>query len=148
MRTAVLSLLLFIVLPAVSRCVPASPAGVRALQPDGTSITIFSRGDEFHHWNEDGQGYTILKDTATQAWLYAEKDTRGALKATGHKVGAGDPAALNLKKHLADASRLSSARALRSGWRVRARWWPLRPMDCSPGLPRRHLPMTAFQTSL
>lgn len=102
------------VFPGISWGVPASPRGVKVSQPDGTKITVYLRGDEFYSWYEDDKGYTILKDTSTKEWLYAGKGVKGALKATTHKVGANDPALLNLKKHYTDIAKVSRAKSIRS----------------------------------
>ena len=54
--------------------VPASPEPAELSQADGSRVKVFLKGDEYYHWNEDAKGYTILKDTATKDWVYAEKD--------------------------------------------------------------------------
>ena len=45
--------------------VMANPKVTKAKQPDGTTIDIRLMGDEFYSWNEDVDGYTIIKDTQT-----------------------------------------------------------------------------------
>lgn len=89
-------------LPGVSRAVPANRAAVETAQPDGTRIRIALKGDEFSKRHEDDRGYTILKDTATAAWVYAEQAPDGSLRAGSYRVGAHDPARLGLSRHLKD----------------------------------------------
>ena len=91
------------------RAVPANPRPVEVTQPDGARIKIVLRGDEYHHWHEDAGGYTILKDTGTENWVYAEKTSSGALQAGKHKVGAADPLKLGLPRRLLDAGRVKAA---------------------------------------
>jgi M6 family metalloprotease-like protein len=113
MKRLILLSLNFILLPGISWCVPASPGGVEVSQPDGTKIKVFPKGDEFYKWKEDGKGYTILKDPAAKAWLYAERGAGGLLKASVYRVGSSDPASLGLEKHLNDIPGLKRAARLR-----------------------------------
>lgn len=76
----------------------ANPNIVLETQPDGTSIQIQVRGDEHFHWNEDKQGYTILKHNGW--YKYAKKGKNGRLEASEHKVGKANPKALGLQKKL------------------------------------------------
>ncbi len=98
-----LSVCLFFGLSGPAQAVPANPALVNFSQPDGTKIKVALRGDEFYHWNEDAKGYTIIKDTSTKTWYYAEKDASGALKPGSYKVGAADPQGLGLTRRLIDS---------------------------------------------
>jgi hypothetical protein len=41
--------------------VPAYKNTIELTQPDGSKIQARIRGDEFYHWFEDAEGYTILK---------------------------------------------------------------------------------------
>ncbi|GLX79128.1 hypothetical protein tinsulaeT_24680 [Thalassotalea insulae] len=76
----------------------ASPHLVLDKQPDGTIIQLRVKGDEHFHWNEDNNGYTIVKH---QGWYkYAKKDNNGRLKASSHIVGKANPKALGLQKGL------------------------------------------------
>ena len=76
----------------------ANPNPVLERQPDGTFIEIRVKGDEHFNWNEDKDGYTILRD---KGWYkYAEKGNNGHLKASNHLVGKANPKALGLQKRL------------------------------------------------
>ena len=97
-----------------SWAVPANPRPVKASQSDGTKVNIVLKGDEYYHWYEDGNGYTILKDIAAKNWVYAEKNPFGALKAGKNKVGIVDPVKLGLNKRLLDIQRVNAAMAKRA----------------------------------
>lgn len=111
---SVLFLLSFFLCPDISRGVPANPAPVEVSQPDGTRIRISRRGDEFYKWQEDEKGYTILKDTSTREWAYAERDARGSLRAGKYKVGAHDPLKLGFPKRLTDTGKAARAKTVRA----------------------------------
>lgn len=100
--------------PPILRAVPANPRPMEVLQADGTTVQISLKGDEYYHWNEDHNGYTVLKDTATRNWVYAEKDASGALRAGGKKVGAADPEKMGFAKRLLDTSKLNAAKVKRA----------------------------------
>ncbi len=87
--------------------VPANPNPVTIKQPDGTKITIRARGDEFYHWLEDTDGYTVVRDTETKFYSYAQKDVFGDLKPSKNIVGKVSPKALNIKKSLKNEYKLS-----------------------------------------
>jgi len=81
----------------VSMAVPACSAGAEVIQPDGTPITVFLRGDEHVHWNESKDGYLITKNEKSRAWVYMiEKD--GVPLASGHMAGKADPRAIGAAK--------------------------------------------------
>lgn len=50
---------------------PASPFPIISEQPDGSSVEVFRRGDEFVNWVETPEGYPLVKNTATGFWEYA-----------------------------------------------------------------------------
>lgn len=78
-------------------CVPACPDGAEVVQPDGTRVTVFLRGDEHARWHEDANGYAIDKSPKTGAWVYA-REINGVIAPTEHVVGKADPRALGLAK--------------------------------------------------
>ncbi len=88
--------------------VTASPQIIETTQPDGTKIKIRIRGDEFYHWTEDADGYTIMQDNA-KYWTYAQKGNFGELKPSENIVGKVSPKTLNIKKSLRDEDKLSRA---------------------------------------
>lgn len=72
---------------ALLQAVPAYPKAVRCMQPDGTMVTIVLQGDEFKHWAETTDGYTLLRNAAGY-WTYACQDADGNLRPSS--VIAGD----------------------------------------------------------
>jgi immune inhibitor A len=110
---ALFSLSLISILPQSSGAVPANPRGVELSQSDGSKVKVFFKGDEFYHWQEDSGGYTVVKDTGTGDWVYAEPATDGSLKAGMFKVGAYNPATLGLTKHLQNPAVIRRANDLR-----------------------------------
>ncbi len=87
--------------------VPAYPYPIEETQPDGTKIKIHVRGDEFYHWTEDSDGYTIIQNDS-KYWTYAQKNNFGDLKPSEHIVGKVSPKKLNIKKSLKDDYKLST----------------------------------------
>ena len=67
--------------------VPANPYPAEITQPDGTKIFITAKGDEFYNWNETADGYTVIKDTHTKFWTYAQKENSGRLVSSGYPAG-------------------------------------------------------------
>jgi len=88
--------------------VPASPDFAEIEQPDGKTFKAKLRGDEFYHWYEDEQGYTILKDTETKFWNYAKKHKHGHLEKSKYIVGKNLPS--NINKGLKDEAKLEQAK--------------------------------------
>ena len=68
-----------------SLSVPAYPYPVAYKQPDGSTIRILLRGDEFLHWAETIDGYTILQNTEG-FYEYATKDNNNNLILSGKKA--------------------------------------------------------------
>ncbi|MFA7073910.1 MAG: M6 family metalloprotease domain-containing protein [Endomicrobiaceae bacterium] len=89
--------------------VPANPTPTKLSQPDGTNIIILLKGDEFFHWNETTDGYTILKDTQTKFWTYAQKKDDGSLEPSSYKVGKDSPISAGVKKALRDDVKFNAA---------------------------------------
>jgi immune inhibitor A len=106
---------LALLLRGAAWAVPASPRLMQETQPDGTKVQVAMKGDEYHHWHEDAAGYTIIKDKASRAWMYAEKGPSGELRAGPHRAGAADPEALGLKKGLQDDKMTRAAAQRRAG---------------------------------
>ena len=56
---------------------PAAPFPFNEIQPDGTEITLHTRGDEHYNWMEDRNGYTVVRN---KGWFeYAERGRSGRL---------------------------------------------------------------------
>ncbi len=87
----------------------ANPKVTKAKQPDGTTIDIRLMGDEFYSWNEDVDGYTIIKDTQTKFWSYAKQNDFGELEPSEHVVGKAKPLEKNIKKELKDENKFLEA---------------------------------------
>lgn len=81
------SLLLFLYIPAGS--VPATPYPITRIQPDGSELTVYLRGDEFFKYELTTDGYLIRRDKQG-FYQYAEKDTKGVIKTTGIRVNPVD----------------------------------------------------------
>jgi M6 family metalloprotease-like protein len=64
--------------------VPAVPWPVEKVQPDGTKISVYLRGDEKAHWMESLDGYTLMYD-AQKFIVYADQDSQGNLVPTNIK---------------------------------------------------------------
>lgn len=71
---------------------------VKLVQPDGTNITVFLKGDERCHWNEDDAGYLITKSPSKDDWVYAVVDD-AKIKPTPYSVGGLNPAMLGFSKN-------------------------------------------------
>jgi M6 family metalloprotease-like protein len=62
--------------------VPAYPYPIEITQPDGTTLTIMLKGDEFVSWAETSDGYTLLRNSSGY-FEYAQKDVQGDLALSG-----------------------------------------------------------------
>jgi M6 family metalloprotease-like protein len=67
-------------------------------QPDGSSIRLRIRGDEYFNWYEDLEGYTVVIDEGQ--YKYASLDIVGDLAATNLVVGINNPALAGLGKRI------------------------------------------------
>jgi len=76
-------LLIFFVVNAYS--VPATPLPVTRVQPDGTELTVYLRGDEFFKYELTLDGYLVKKD-ATGFYHYSKQDNEGKIISTGIKT--------------------------------------------------------------
>lgn len=86
--TYILSILiLFSFLFAKLSAVPAYPYPMTVTQPDGTSLTVILKGDEFHHYHTTSDNHLIIKDE-NGVFNYATIDTNG--KKIDTKVKARD----------------------------------------------------------
>jgi M6 family metalloprotease-like protein len=71
------------------------------VQPDGTRIELFGRGDEFYAVFETLEGYTVIFDDAARAYCYARlSNDECALVSTGVQVQSAAGQALELQQHL------------------------------------------------
>lgn len=67
----------------------ADPRPVDYTQPDGTKVTLYLRGDEFFHWHEDANGFTVMRNGNT--FVYATLDAQNRLVPTAWQAGQIDP---------------------------------------------------------
>ena len=68
-------------------------------QPDGTKYSCFMTGDEYYHRAHDSNGFTIIKDLATDWHVYAQKQGPD-LVPTEFVPGRDDPASRGLVPNL------------------------------------------------
>lgn len=97
------------VLSEMSFAVMANPKIIKEKQPDGTEINIRLLGDEFYSWFEDDKGYTIIQDTQTKVWSYAQQNDLEKLEPSKNLVGKVKPTQLNIRKSLKDDSKFFRA---------------------------------------
>ncbi len=55
-------------------------------QPDGTIIELRMNGDMYDNWISDLDGYTVIRDPSTGAYIYAEDDGKGGLQRSEESV--------------------------------------------------------------
>lgn len=90
--------------------VPAYKNTIELIQPDGSKIQARIHGDEFYHWFEDTEGYTILKNPSLKNWVYAQKDSNGRLVPSSHEAGKILPSSLQIKKSIRDDEAFAKGR--------------------------------------
>jgi len=74
-----LLLLLCLVCKAAVLAVPAYPKGRKVVQPDGSTITVYGRGNEFRHWLVTDDG-TVVKKGADGFYRPVEGGVKQAAK--------------------------------------------------------------------
>ncbi|MCI0479856.1 M6 family metalloprotease domain-containing protein, partial [Candidatus Uhrbacteria bacterium] len=77
--------------------VKACPDPVVMTQPDGSAVTIYLKGDEYLHWNEDEAGFAVMRSADGKTWVYAREEM-GRLVPTEYLVGRVDPLSVGLSK--------------------------------------------------
>jgi M6 family metalloprotease-like protein len=83
--------------PGQAHAVKAAPQPVIVHQPDGSEATIYLKGDEYLHWNEDEAGFAVVMSADGQSWVYAREEM-GRLVPTSYLVGRVDPLSVGLSK--------------------------------------------------
>lgn len=79
----------------------ASPHAVHTIQPDGTAIVLYIRGNSRFNWQEDADGYTVLREHGNRGrYLYARRAGNGHLEKTTHEVGKSNPKAFGLQRKI------------------------------------------------
>ena len=104
----------FLFFYSISFAAIANPEIMKEKQPDGTDIYIRLCGDEFYSWYEDSDGYTIIKDTQTKEWSYAQKNSFGELEPSRKIVGKAKPLSFNITKSLKDENKVFKAKQNRA----------------------------------
>jgi M6 family metalloprotease-like protein len=95
--------------PFETKAVPASPYPVEYKQPDGSTVTIFPKGDERVHWATSADGYTLLLNPSG-FYEYAKKAVSGDVTLSGvraHNPGKRTPEETVLLKSLTKDLRYS-----------------------------------------
>ena len=87
---------ILILTSGTARAISASPDPVLVRQPDGSSITLFLKGDEYFHWNEDETGFPVVR-SANGSWVYAIEQL-GQLSPTAVVAGSVNPLLAGLPK--------------------------------------------------
>jgi M6 family metalloprotease-like protein len=94
-------ILLFLILlsPALLSGGPLRFIPQKLIQPNGDTVKCFASGNEHYHWLHDKNGYTIVFNTVTKYWVYAEK--KGAeLVPSDLIAGKDNPSGLTVEKWL------------------------------------------------
>ena len=76
LQIKLLFLILFINQAITTFAVPAYPGLIKMKQPDGTSITLYQKGDEKIRWMESEDGYSLMYDN-NKTIVYAIKNENG-----------------------------------------------------------------------
>ena len=83
---------------SVAHAIPAAPTPHALAQPDGSTITVFLRGDEYLSWHEDANGYLLVQPKEkAQPWKYGRLANK-RLEATNHVAGSVDPEVVGVEK--------------------------------------------------
>ena len=78
--------------------IQGSPHAIHEHQPDGTEIVIYLRGNEGFNWEEDANGFTVLRDGGR--YVYAQRDRAGRLVPSDWEVGKVNPVSKGLSRRL------------------------------------------------
>jgi M6 family metalloprotease-like protein len=79
--------------------VTAVPWAIEKVQPNGTKISVFLKGDENMHWMESADGYTLMYDKQKYV-VYAQTDVQGNLMPSNISFGGGTKPDGNIAKGL------------------------------------------------
>jgi len=96
--TTLIFLVVLCVVPKASFAINASPHSYEVMQPDGNRIKLKIKGNEYYHWEEDLNGYTVVKKNGK--FVYGKRNFNGHVVPTDHEVGKANPQALGLSKHI------------------------------------------------
>ena len=76
---------------------PVWNMSVICTQADGTEIPAFYTGDEFFGRHYDKNNYTMVIDSKTKYWCWAQQGKDGYLESTGYEIHLYTPESLGLK---------------------------------------------------
>ncbi|MBP1637546.1 MAG: family metalloprotease domain protein [Bacteroidetes bacterium] len=80
-----ITFILFTLVCIQANAVPASPYPVKIIQPDGTTLSVVLKGDEFYHYQTTEDGYLVVKDKSG-IYNYASADAAKKITDTGIKA--------------------------------------------------------------
>src|SRR6185503_16274684 len=83
--------------------VPAAPGTFTLRQPDGRTVAARVTGDEWENAIETLDGYTLLEDPTSAAWVYAVRDIAGRLVPSDVVAGEAPPSWLSRRMRSATA---------------------------------------------
>ena len=78
---------------------PLSDVPTVVEQPWGETLMLLATGDELYRRLHDADGFTVIQDPTTGAWVYASRGPEG-LAPTVFTVGLVDPRSLALEQNL------------------------------------------------
>ena len=81
-----------IIMGGVAQADMASPHVIHAVQPDGTKIALHIRGSHALHWQEDLNGYTVVRERGS-----AGADASGRTRWTNPGRGVDRSAVLGIR---------------------------------------------------
>ncbi len=114
---ALLTLMLLSVLPPSASADPVFGEIWQLRQPDGSLVDVKIWGDEYYQVVESLDGYTLVRDPASQVICYARLSGDGdTLESTGVQLDSRDPASLGLAQHvrISDAATQAAVALARS----------------------------------
>ena len=120
MRKSILLLLLAAVVGIQALAIPAHKGFLPMPQPDGTMVSIGLVGDEFYHFNITEDGYTVILNEQSGAYVYAQQDGDRLVESTMLAHNAGERSADELAflaatpKRLMDRAAVDQAHILRA----------------------------------
>ena len=89
-----------LVASGTARAMNASPHAFEEAQPDGTPVRLHIRGNEYYHWTEDMDGYTVVLDEPTREYRYARRNPDGRLGPTRFLAGKDNPVNAGLTRRV------------------------------------------------
>ena len=120
MRKSILLLLLAAVVGIQAFAIPAHKGFLPMPQPDGTMVSIGLVGDEFYHFNITEDGYTVILNEQSGAYVYAQQDGDRLVESTMLAHNEGERSADELAllaatpKRLMDRAAVDQAHILRA----------------------------------